>query len=129
MNNEEINPDEFYTLPSSMNEVEELQDVFEILPSALNTIEIKIINKVKKPKFCYLPIEEPIKQKQEKISFNQKEFIADVKEQMRDLGVEPNELAKAIYVNHHRMQGILFKNAKPKPEEIKEIRKKLHLSI
>ena len=127
MKNEQNNPDEFYTLPSAMNEVEELQDRFQILPSALNEIEIKIINKVKKPKVIDLPIEKP-KEQTSKKPFNYKEFLLEVREQMHDLGLDRFELAQITYIPQQRIKGFLHSGVKLKEPEIKEIKKKLHIS-
>ena len=128
---EEPNHDEFYTLPSAMNEVEEDKiyipelEQFEILESEINTMTIT--NPVRKQKAIETPIEIP-ELKKEKPVFNHREFLADVKEQMHDLGLDASELSQITYIPQQRMKGFLHYNRKLSTEEIKEIKKKLYIS-
>lgn len=62
------------------------------------------------------------------LNFSKSEFANDVKEQMQELNVEMPELAKATYINQHRLNSILSAKAMPTDEEIKIIKRKLHLT-
>ena len=79
-------------------------------------------------KFANREITEPIIF-ESKINFNQKEFVADVKEQMKDLEIEKEDLAKLCYLPKERVKAILnCRGKKITEEEIKEIKKKLSIS-
>ncbi len=123
MNNEETDRNDFYILPSAINEIEQDKihipelDEFEILESAINTMTIKIENPIAKPK-----------PEKEKIVFNHREFLADVKEQMHDLGLDASELAQITYIPNQRIKGFLHSGVKLKEPEIREIKKKLYIS-
>lgn len=89
----------------------------------------------RKPRFKEIYFTSSINSEREKfeiiessLNFSKKEFANDVKEQMEELQVEIIELSKATYINQHRLNSILSAKAMPTEEEIKEIKKKLHLT-
>lgn len=89
----------------------------------------------RKPRFKEIYFTSSINSEREKfeiiessLNFSKKEFANDVKEQMEELQVEITELSKATYINQHRLNSILLAKVTPTEEEIKEIKKKLHLT-
>lgn len=64
-----------------------------------------------------------------KMNFSQKEFVADVKEQMADLEITKEDLSKLCYLPKERVKAILnCRGKKITQEEIKEIKNKLSLT-
>jgi len=64
-----------------------------------------------------------------KATFNQKEFAEEIKEQLKYLEIEKDELAKACYMPICRLNSIInCTGRKITDEEIKEIKRKLSIS-
>lgn len=88
-----------------------------ILPSKLNKMQPV---DVPKEKFEVLKSE---------MNFDLNEFIECAKDQMYEMQIEFLELSKATYIGETRLRNIISKKSIPTEEEIKEIRKRLHLSV
>ena len=90
------------------------------------------LKKVKEHKYIVMPEKRKITEPpilESKMDFNQKEFISDVLEQMKDLEITKEDLSKLCYLSIDRMKTILScRGKKITEEEIKEIKNKLSLT-
>jgi hypothetical protein len=67
--------------------------------------------------------------KESLLSFDAREFAKDVKDQMKDLEITASDLAKATYMHEERIRNIIFlRGSKVTPEEVKTLKKVLHLT-
>lgn len=62
------------------------------------------------------------------MNFNKKEFLEDVKQQMKELEIDVYELATALYLSNDKTKALLKGNKKLTEENIKELKRILHLS-
>ena len=90
------------------------------------------LKKVKEHKYFVMPEKRKITEPtilESKINFNQKEFAQDVKDQLKDMELCKEDLAKICYLTIDRTKAILgCYGKKVTEEEIKEIKRKLSLS-
>lgn len=64
-----------------------------------------------------------------RINFNKKEFLQAVKEELEYHGIERDDLAKALYIQKARLDGIINGVVALREDEIAGIRKYFNLSV